>query len=94
VLEEGVAGVRELDLAMRLGYGHPLGPFELAELVGLDTRLSILESLHQSTGDPRWRPPMLLKMLVSAGYLGDPKVRPGSKGGYYEYFKVPRPKPD
>lgn len=85
MVEEGVATVKDIDTAMKLGYGNPMGPFEVADLVGLDTRLRNLESLHQATGDPKWIPPKLLRTMVNQGYLGDPSKKTGSKGGYYEF---------
>jgi len=91
VLEEGTASARDVDLAMRLGYGYPMGPFELVDIVGLDARLRNLEAMYRATGDPAWTPPLLLRQLVSTGYLGDPKVKAGSRGGYYEYFRLRRP---
>jgi len=91
MLEEGVASVRDIDLGMRLGYGHPMGPFELVDLVGLDTRMAVIESLYLSTRDPKWKPPLLLKQLVASGYTGDPKLKANSKGGYYEFFGLERP---
>lgn len=91
MLEESVASIRDIDLGMKLGYGYPMGPFELADLVGLDTRISIIESLYQSTKDPKWKTPILLKQLVASGYIGDPKIKANSKGGYYEFFRLERP---
>ncbi len=86
LLEDGTAKIGDIDTAMKLGYGHPMGPFEVADLVGLDTRLRNLESLYQQTGDPRWIPPKALREMVNQGYFGDPAKKKGSKGGYYEYF--------
>jgi 3-hydroxybutyryl-CoA dehydrogenase len=86
LLEGGVASIVDIDTAMKLGYGHPMGPFETADLVGLDTRLRNLESLYHSTGDPRWIPPKALREMVNQGYTGDPAKKKDSKGGYYEYF--------
>jgi 3-hydroxybutyryl-CoA dehydrogenase len=91
LLEKKIASVRDIDLAMRLGYGYPMGPFELGDLVGLDTRLRNMDSIYSETGDERFRPPEILKQLVSSGYLGDPKTKKGSKGGYYEFFGEQRP---
>jgi 3-hydroxybutyryl-CoA dehydrogenase len=88
--EEGVATIQDIDLAMKLGYNHPMGPFEVADLVGLDTRLRNLEALHQQTGDEKWIPPKILREMVNQGYLGDRSRRTGSKGGYYEYTKSKR----
>ncbi len=86
LLEDGTANIVDIDTAMKLGYGHPMGPFEVADLVGLDTRLGNLESLYQQTGDPRWIPPKTLREMVNQGYLGEPAKKKGSRGGYYEYF--------
>jgi 3-hydroxybutyryl-CoA dehydrogenase len=90
LLEEGTAKIRDIDLAMRLGYNHPMGPFELADFVGLDTRLRNLEALFQATGDEKWIPPKALREMVNQGYLGDPSRRTGSKGGYREFFETAR----
>lgn len=83
MLAEGVASAEDIDKAMRLGYAHRMGPFETCDLVGLDARLNNINALYEATRDPAWKPPQLLKQLVSAGYLGK---KPGSKGGYYTYF--------
>ena len=90
LVEEGTAEIRDVDLAMRLGYNHPMGPFELADFIGLDTRVRNLEALFESTGDEKWIPPKNLRAMVNQGYLGDPHRRKGSKGGHYEFFKIPR----
>jgi len=79
-LQEGVAGKEDLDKAMKLGYNHPMGPLELADLIGLDVVLHILEALHENYKDPRYRPPILLKKMVEAGRLG----RKTGKG-FYKY---------
>ncbi len=90
LLEDGVANLSDIDTCMRLGYNHPMGPFELAGFVGLDTRLRNLESLYKSTNESRWIPPKLLREMVQQGYLGDPARKKASKGGYYEYLKIKR----
>ena len=90
LLEDEIAGLRDIDTCMRLGYNHPMGPFELADFVGLDTRLRNLESLHKSTNDSKWMPPKLLREMVEQGYLGDPARKQASKGGYYEYLHIKR----
>jgi 3-hydroxybutyryl-CoA dehydrogenase len=92
MLEDGVANIQDIDNAMKLGYGHPMGPFETADLVGLDTRLRNLESLHAATGDARWIPPKVLREMVNQGFLGDPARKAGSKGGYYEFHQAQRQK--
>lgn len=79
MLMEGVASARDIDKALKLGLNHPMGPFELGDLVGLDTRLSILEYLHKSMGE-KYRPCPLLVQYVKAGRLG----RKVGKG-VYEY---------
>jgi 3-hydroxybutyryl-CoA dehydrogenase len=79
MLEEGVASARDIDKALKLGLNHPMGPFELVDLVGLDTRLSILNFLFQTLGE-RYRPNNLMVQYVQAGRLG----RKTGKG-VYEY---------
>jgi 3-hydroxybutyryl-CoA dehydrogenase len=84
MLQEGVASAEDIDKALKLGLNHPMGPFELVDLVGLDTRLHILEYLHKSLGE-KFRPAPLLVQYVKAGRLGRKAGR-----GVYEYSS---PKP-
>jgi 3-hydroxybutyryl-CoA dehydrogenase len=70
MLEQGVASARDIDTAMELGYNHPMGPLKLTDLVGLDVRLSIAEYLHRELGSETFRPPEVLRRLVSEGRLG------------------------
>ncbi|MCL6565960.1 MAG: 3-hydroxyacyl-CoA dehydrogenase [Acidobacteriia bacterium] len=79
MLEEGIASARDIDTACKLGLNHPMGPFELVDLVGLDVRLSILEYLHKTLGE-RFRPSPLLVQYVKAGRLGRKAGR-----GVYDY---------
>jgi 3-hydroxybutyryl-CoA dehydrogenase len=79
MLMEGVASARDIDKALKLGLNHPMGPFELVDLVGLDTRLRILEYLHRSLGE-KYRPCPLLAQYVKAGRLGKKVGR-----GVYDY---------
>ena len=77
---EGIASAEDIDQAMVLGANHPIGPLALADLVGLDTLLAVLEGLHQEMGEDKYRPAVLLKKMVRAGYLG----RKSGKG-FYDY---------
>ncbi len=90
MLEDGVASIQDIDTCMKLGYNHPMGPFELADFVGLDTRLRNIESLYKATNDTKWIPPKLLREMVQQGYFGDPTRKKTSKGGYYQYLQIKR----
>lgn len=79
-LMEGVGTAESIDTVMKLGMNHPLGPLALADLIGLDTCLSILEVLHNGIGDPKYRPCPLLRKYVDAGWLGRKSGR-----GFYTY---------
>ena len=82
MLQEGIASAADIDKALKLGLNHPMGPFELVDLVGLDTRLHILEYLQKSLGD-KYRPAPLLVQYVKAGRLGRKSGR-----GVYEYSET------
>src|SRR6202171_417566 len=84
MLQEGIASAEDIDKAVKLGLNHPMGPFELVDLVGLDTRLHILEYLHKSLGE-KFRPCPLLVQYVKAGRLGRKSGR-----GVFEYPESPK----
>ena len=82
MLEEGVASAEDIDKAMTLGYGHPMGPLEVTDLVGLDVRLAIGEYLHQELKLPHYEPPEVLQRKVRAGELGQKTGK-----GFYDWPK-------
>jgi 3-hydroxybutyryl-CoA dehydrogenase len=77
---EGVAAPEAIDTVMKLGMAHPMGPLQLADFIGLDVCLAILEVLHRGLGDDKYRPAPLLRRMVAAGYLGRKSGR-----GFYDY---------
>ncbi|RQH10511.1 3-hydroxybutyryl-CoA dehydrogenase [Bradyrhizobium sp. RP6] len=79
-LQEGIATAEEIDAGMKLGCNHPIGPLALADLVGLDTMLSVMEVFYKGFNDPKYRPAPLLKEMVDAGHLGRK-----SGQGFYTY---------
>ncbi len=79
-LQEGLGTVEDIDVAIKLGLNHPMGPFELSDLIGLDTVLYIGEVLHREFGDDKYRPPAILRNYVAAGWLGRKSGR-----GFYMY---------
>jgi 3-hydroxybutyryl-CoA dehydrogenase len=86
-LYEGVGSVEAIDTAMRLGANHPMGPLQLADFIGLDTCLSIMQVLHEGLADSKYRPCPLLVKYVEAGWLGRKANR-----GFYDYRgEVPVP---
>lgn len=82
MLEQGMATKEDIDKAAKLGLGHPMGPFELQDLVGLDVTYNAVKAIYEETKDPAMAPPILLKRMVEAGLLG----RKTGKG-FYEYPK-------
>lgn len=79
-MEEGVASIADIDTAVKLGLGHPMGPFELNDFAGLDIGAATIQTLYENFKDPKWRPNLTLKKLVAAGDLG----RKTGKG-WYDY---------
>jgi len=82
MVEQGVASARDIDTAMELGYNHPMGPLKLTDLVGLDVRLNIAEYLHRELGSETFRPPEVLRRMVSEGKLGKKTGQ-----GFYDWTK-------
>jgi 3-hydroxybutyryl-CoA dehydrogenase len=78
--EEGLGTAEDIDIGARVGLNHPMGPLELADFIGLDVCLHIMEVLHEGFGDPRFAPPPLLRQMVDAGHLGQKTGR-----GFYRY---------
>ncbi len=83
VYAEGIASAEDVDRAMVLGANHPIGPLALADMVGLDTLLHVLDGLHRELGEDKYRPAPLLRKMVRAGYLGRKSGR-----GFYDYTKA------
>jgi 3-hydroxybutyryl-CoA dehydrogenase len=79
-LQEGTGTREAIDTVMKLGMNHPMGPLTLADLIGLDVILNVLEVLHHDLGEDKYRPAPLLRKMVDAGYLGRKVGR-----GFYEY---------
>jgi 3-hydroxybutyryl-CoA dehydrogenase len=80
VLQEGLATAEEIDNGMKLGCNHPIGPLALADMIGLDVMLAVMEVFARDFNDPKYRPALLLKEMVAAGYLGRKSGR-----GFYHY---------
>ncbi len=82
--EKGIASKEDIDKMVKLGFGFPMGPFELMDTIGLDTVKEIGDYLYSETGDEKKLPPPMLKEMVYAGYKGSKKVKMNSNGGWYD----------
>jgi 3-hydroxybutyryl-CoA dehydrogenase len=80
ILADGIASAEDIDIAMKLGANHPMGPLALGDLIGLDVCLAIMEILHRETGDDKYRPHPLLRKMVRGGFLGQKTGR-----GFFKY---------
>lgn len=88
LFEIGIGGIKEIDEMCKLAFGFPMGPFELMDLIGLDTMLHIANYMYEETKDSHYSPPLTLKKLVLSGYLGDKRLKPQSRGGWYDFYKL------
>lgn len=82
LIERGIGSIEEIDLGMRLGLNHPMGPLELVDMIGIDVELAVMEVLYSEIGDPKYRPAVLLRRMVAAGLLGRKAGR-----GFYIYHE-------
>jgi len=85
LFELGIGGIKEIDEMCKLAFGFPMGPFELMDLIGLDTVLHIAEYMYEETKESHYAAPITLKKLVLSGYIGR---KPGSRGGWYDFYGI------
>ncbi|MGC8609252.1 MAG: 3-hydroxyacyl-CoA dehydrogenase NAD-binding domain-containing protein [Thermoplasmata archaeon] len=85
-MENGVSSIKDIDQMVKLAFGFPMGPFELMDIIGLDTVYHISEYLYSETGDSQYVPPVTLKRMVLSNYTGDRAVKYNSRGGWYDFY--------
>ena len=88
LFEQGIAGIKEIDQMCESGLGFAMGPFKLMDLMGLDTVLHAADYIYNLNGELHYKPPVSLRKLATAGYIGDAQAKPGSKGGWYAYYGI------
>ncbi len=86
--ENGISSIKDIDQMVRLAFGFPMGPFELMDIIGLDTVYHIAEYLYAETGEDQFIPPVTLKRMVLSNYTGDRKVKYSSEGGWYDFDNI------
>ena len=82
LVERKVGTIEEIDLGMRKGLNHPMGPLELVDMIGIDVELAVMEVIYEETGDSKYRPAVLLRRMVDAGFLGRK-----TDAGFYVYHE-------
>jgi len=93
LLEAGVAGVKEIDTMCKLGFSFPMGPFELMDVIGLDTMLQSSVYIYGKTADEKFKTPEVLKKMVADGFFGDRRIKKGSRGGWYDAYGIEKEGP-
>ena len=91
LVERKIGSIEEIDMGMKMGLNHPMGPLELMDMIGIDVELAVMEVLHEEIGDSKYRPAISLKRMVDSGFLGR-KVGVGFYVYHEDGTKEPNPK--